>query len=493
MMRIQATAEAGGRSRVVLHDDRGAPVHMDTFKLASARARDTFVDSVAKQYPALDRSILSSELLRLADERAAAAPAAAAGHHDAALEAEARAHLASAGLVDQVEADLRAVGIAADVELALLTYLAFTSRLLERPLSLLVQGPSSTGKSWTGERVARLMPADDVLAAHHMTPKVLSRAGELTRHAVVLMGEWARDRDQGENGTATKLLRELMASDRLCSIVTNMDEGVGKLERLTAEGPVSVFASTTLPPTKVFDEDRNRFLLVHTDETPAATGAVLEHQARAYAGQVDDDVVVDRIVRRHQAMQRVLATAAEAGVVVPFAGAIQVQLPRKRPEIRRDFPKVLAGVQASALLHQANRARDERGRIVATEADYRLVHRLMGRYLVSGGPAPASLRVLGRLLAARDALPTFTRADVERLCELGRTAAAGALRDLADAGAIAVDQAGSGRDPWRWRTEPATPMRLPVLPAPELVFRPTIARDGRSDRDHAPEHRGAGR
>lgn len=464
-----------GRARVELLDADGKATHVDTLELASARARERFAESVLALYPALDAAALKGELLRLATEGADAVPAEAGEQHDAALEAEALECLASADLADQVEADLRAVGIAADVELALLTYLAFTSRLLERPLSLLVQGPSSTGKSWTGERVARLMREESVLQAQHLTPKALAYAGDLTRHAIILSGEWARDDDQGENGTRTQLQRELMASGRICSIVTNTDGGVGKLERLTAEGPVAVYASTTLPPSKVFDEDRNRFLLVHTDETAAATGAVLEHQARAYAGQGDDEAVVDRIVRRHHAMQRVLATAAEAGVVVPFAGAIQVQLPRERPEIRRDFPKVLAGVQASALLHHAQRARTESGAVVATEADYRLVYRLMSRYLVSAGPPPASLRVLKRMLDAQQALISFTRYDVERLCELGKSAAAGALKDLADAGAIVVDQVGNGPEPWRWKAVPSAALRRQVLPAPDLVFaEPTV-------------------
>jgi hypothetical protein len=474
-----------GRARVELLDADGKAAHVDTFELASARARERFAESVLDLYPATDPVALREQLLKLATDATADAGQAPGGEPaDATADAEALECLASGDLADQVEADLRAVGIAADVELALLTYLSFTSRLLARPLSMLVQGPSSTGKSWTGERVARLIPEAGVLEAQHLTPKALAYAGELTRHAVVLMGEWARDEEQVENGTRTQLLRELMASGRIRTLTTNTDGGVGKLERLTAEGPVAVYASTTLAPSKVFDEDRNRFLVVHTDETPAATGAVLEHQARAYAGQGDDDGVVDRIVRRHHAMQRVLADVAGAGVVVPFAHAIQLELPRERPEIRRDFPKVLAAVQASALLHHVQRERTDSGAIVATEADYGLVYRLMSRYLVSGGPSPAALRVLKRMRDAQHALLTFTRTDVENLCELGKSAAHGVIRELSDAGAIAVAEMGSGPAPWRWRIVPTAELRRQVLPAPDVVFGDDQADDQADDQHH---------
>ena len=466
---INARNNGKGRKIVELTDADGRVLFIDSADLASAAARDRLAARIVERFPATDAAALNDRLLELATVPASAGTDGQEDQADPALEAEALACLRAPDLVDQLEADLRAVGIAADVELALLAYLAFTSRLLDWPLSLLVQGPSSTGKSWTGERVARLMPEDAVLEAQHMTPRVLAYAGELTRHAVVLMGEWARDEDQGENGTTTKLLRELMASGRIRSIVTNTDGGVGKLERLTAEGPVAVYASTTLAPSKVFDEDRNRFLLVHTDETPAATGAILERQARDYAGQGDDDAVVDRIVRRHHAMQRVLVDL-DADVVVPYADAIQRELPRDRPEMRRDFPKVIAAVRASALLHHVQRERTEAGAVVAGAADYRLAYRLMSRYLVSGGPTPASLRVFKRMRDAQSSLLAFTRYDVERLCEIGKSAAAAAIKELLDARVIEVQEAGSGPTPWRYRVLLETGVRPQVLPAPELVF-----------------------
>jgi hypothetical protein len=52
--------------------------------------------------------------------------------------------------------------------------------------------------------------------------------------------------------------------------------------------------------------------------------------------------------------------------------------------LRRDFGTVLALVRAHALLHQANRARDAEGRIVATLTDYGVIRELVADLLAEG-------------------------------------------------------------------------------------------------------------
>jgi hypothetical protein len=117
----------------------------------------------------------------------------------------------------------------------------------------------------------------------------------------------------------------------------------------------------------------------------------------------------------------------------------------------------------------------------------------MSRYLVSGGPSPAALRVLKRMRDAQHALLTFTRTDVENLCELGKSAAHGVIRELSDAGAIAVAEMGSGPAPWRWRIVPTAELRRQVLPAPDVVFGDDQADDQHHDQvddrgDHRVQH-----
>src|SRR5262249_16728051 len=72
-------------------------------------------------------------------------------------------------------------------------YLAGVSRLLERPLAVIVQGPSSSGKSYVIAKVAELFPPEAVVLAHQMTPQALfhMEPGSL-EHRFVVAGERSR-------------------------------------------------------------------------------------------------------------------------------------------------------------------------------------------------------------------------------------------------------------------------------------------------------------
>ena len=64
----------------------------------------------------------------------------------------------NADILQAFEVALRRVGVVGEIRLAKLLYLALTSRLLDRPVSIAVKGPSSAGKSYIVESVLRFFP-----------------------------------------------------------------------------------------------------------------------------------------------------------------------------------------------------------------------------------------------------------------------------------------------------------------------------------------------
>jgi len=86
---------------------------------------------------------------------------------------EAEAPLESENLLFAVLDDIARLGVAGERGLALLVYLACTSRLLPRPLYLLISGVSASGKSFVVERVAQLMPPESVALATDATAQSL--------------------------------------------------------------------------------------------------------------------------------------------------------------------------------------------------------------------------------------------------------------------------------------------------------------------------------
>jgi len=94
----------------------------------------------------------------------------------------------------------------------------------------------------------------------------------------------------------------------------------------------------------------------------------------AQADDVEDDGTVD--FELWHAFQRWLA-CGELRVCVPFATTLVDNIPAVAVRLRRDFPMLLNLIKANALLHREQRAKDGRGRIVATLTDYGAVRELI--------------------------------------------------------------------------------------------------------------------
>ncbi len=70
--------------------------------------------------------------------------------------------LKSRDLLPWIANGIEEVGVAGERFLAMILYLVGTSRLLDKPLSAIVQGPSTSGKSHTIDCVAKLFPPEAV-------------------------------------------------------------------------------------------------------------------------------------------------------------------------------------------------------------------------------------------------------------------------------------------------------------------------------------------
>jgi hypothetical protein len=366
--------------------------------------------------------------------------------------------------MDEIHAGLKACGLACDLDAAMIVYLSMTSRLLDDPLSVFVQGPSSTGKTYIGRVVAGLMPPEEVVDVQDITPQVLYHMGDQLRHRVLLQGEWCRSDEQSENGIRTQALRQLISDKQITKLYTNTESGKPFSETATTEGPVAAYATSTLPMSKIFEEDENRFLVIHTDETEDATRRVLTRQAEAAAGiGTASEPNLERIRRRLQAAQREIRRQA-VDVVVPFAGMLGQRFPVDQPRRRRDFLKLLGLIKASALLHQQHRSRTADGGIVAQLEDYRHVHRLLTPYMVKDGPTPATLRKYAELADKLGLGESFKRVDAEAVWGLKKQRASELIRELRDARLL--EDAGAD---YTYRLTPSTSERTTFLPAPAEV------------------------
>ncbi len=103
--------------------------------------------------------------------------------------------------------ELARSGVAGESRIAKLLYLAVTSRLLERPVSVALKGPSSGGKSYVVERVLSFFPRSAYYALTAMSDRTLAYSEEPIKHRFLVIYEAA-----GMSGEfATYLMRSLLS------------------------------------------------------------------------------------------------------------------------------------------------------------------------------------------------------------------------------------------------------------------------------------------
>jgi hypothetical protein len=379
--------------KVTLRVSAGDHLHLDTLDLYQARARSAFVKAAALEL-GIAESVITGDLsaLVLALEPLQEQAIRGALQPDTTpplpllTEAEHAAGLAllrDPSLAERIVADVEAIGVVGEGTNALVGYLACVSRLLDKPLAILIQSTSAAGKSTLMDALLSLMPENERVHYSAMTGQSLFYLGEGDlKHKILAIAE--------EEGVrqAAYALKLLQSQGELTIASTGKDPTTGKLvtSEYRVEGPVMLCLTTTA--IDIDEELLNRCLVLTINETAEQTGAIHARQraSRTLAG-LQANVHADQVLTVHRAAQTLLRPLA---VVNPFAE--QLTFASDRVRLRRDHQKYLALIDAIALLHQQQRpvrTLEVNGTLVeyieVTHSDIalanRLAHAVLGRSL----------------------------------------------------------------------------------------------------------------
>jgi hypothetical protein len=355
--------------------------------------------------------------------------------------------------------ELARSGVAGEERIAKLLYLAVTSRLLERPVSVALKGPSSGGKSYLVERVLSFFPESAYYALTAMSDRTLAYSEEPIKHRFLVIYEAA-----GMSGDfQTYLMRSLLSEGKLrYETVEKTSEGI-KPRLIEREGPTGLVVTTTA--VKLHPENETRLLSLTVTDTQDQTRAVMAALAEE-AGEAAPDLAT------WHALQ-VWLECAEHRVWIPYAKNLAELIPPVAVRLRRDFGALLNLIRAHALLHQATRERDAEGRIVATIKDYAAVRELVADLVSEGIEAtvPTTVRetveAVKRLRENSKGEPV-TVAELAWELKLDRSAVSRRVRNTKDRGYLR-DLEESRRKPSRLVLGDELPDDLQILPRPEDV------------------------
>jgi DNA primase catalytic core len=385
--------------KVTLRAACGERWHLDLVDLCVARQRENFVTAAAAEMnlkPELLKRDLGKVLGKLeelqeARLRAETAPKKAEPDLPAALLEKAHAFLRDPRLWDLIPEHAALCGIAGERGNVRLGYLGAVSRLLDRPLMIIIQSSSAAGKTTLMDAILAFMPPERRIKYSAMTGQSLFyMAGADLKHKILAIVEEAGAEK------ASYALKLLQSEGELRIASTGKDPHTGRMEtqEYHVEGPVMIFLTTTA--VDIDEELQNRCLVVIVDESREQTERihVLQREARTEAG-LARKAQRDELLALHRAAQSLLRPLP---VFNPYAEKLRFLSHQLRT--RRDHEKYLLLIDSLAVLFQHQRGRKTiagREHVVATLDDIaranELAHEVLGRGL--DDMPPQTRRLLG--------------------------------------------------------------------------------------------------
>ena len=286
-------------------------------------------------------------------------------------------------LLSRILIDFNNAGVVGEESNKLVGYLACVSRLLAKPLAVMVQSSSAAGKSSLMDAILNLMPENERVQYSAMTGQSLFYMGETNlKHKILAISE-----EEGAHN-ASYALKLLQSEGEVTIASTGKDDNTGELitKEYRVEGPVMLFMTTTA--IDIDEELLNRCLVLSVNESRAQTRAIHDAQRKSRTLEgLQNKLQKSQLTQLHRHAQQLLRPLA---VINPYAD--QLTFLDDKTRTRRDHEKYLTLIDSIALLHQYQRevkSVESNGDVIEyvevmlsdIEVANKLAHEILGRTL----------------------------------------------------------------------------------------------------------------
>jgi DNA primase catalytic core len=259
---------------------------------------------------------------------------------------EALGLLKSPDIIDMIARAYDKAGVVGERNNLIAAYLAATSRMLHKPLAIIIQSTSAAGKSTLMDAILSFFPKEEQVKYSAMTGQSLYYLGESNlKHKILAIVE-----EEGAE-KASYALKLLQSEGELTIASTGKDPHSGRMEtqEYHVQGPVMIILTTT--SIDIDEELMNRCLVLTVDESREQTERIhtLQRKARTLEGL--------RMKKERSAIQTLLQNAQRLlkpiAIVNPYSDELTFTSGRTRT--RRDHEKYLTLIESVTLLHQHQR------------------------------------------------------------------------------------------------------------------------------------------
>lgn len=366
-------------------------------------------------------------------------------------------------LLVRFDSELRAMGYVGDTRAARLVFLSLVSRVLDRPISLAIKGPSSSGKSFTVETTLRFFPDSAYHALTSVSETALAYMEEPLSHRMLIIYEAAG----ASSDKANYYIRTLLSEGQIVHETVEKTASGLRSKTLVKAGPTGFITTTTM--TSLHAENETRLLSVPIADTTEQTRAVIQ--------SVLEERVIPQVDDAWKAMHEWIALQP-AAVTIPFAAQLAQRMSDKAVRMRRDVKTIQCLIKTHALLHQASRDRAVNGAVVATIEDYQAAYQLAYDLIAEGVGQAVSATVRETVEAVRQHLQhspdgVMLKTILEDL-GLDKSATSRRVKTALAAGYLVNLEEKRGK-PMRLVLGDPLPEDAPVIPHPDLLHGCTVA------------------
>jgi len=296
-------------------------------------------------------------------------------------------------ILSEVYAMQQRDGLVGEEVCAKIMQLVAVTRHKGQPMSAIVNGESSGGKSYLLKQTAKTLPDDALYVLQSVSDKALAYIGENTlTNKFLLIYELGGLGKEGESGI--EMIKQLLTEGR---IDRQIAEGTGKGvrgRRVYTEGPTGLWTTTT--KNVVDAELQNRALTLAIDESPAQTERIIKSRKnRKKRAPVDFTPI--------KALHTWLS-GQSGNVDIPFEDVIADGVDARAVRMRRFYDYIMELVEAHALLHRATREVDADGYVIAKPEDYAAVYGLVKDIVSEAAEVSVSFNQRQTVRAARTVL-----------------------------------------------------------------------------------------
>ena len=273
-------------------------------------------------------------------------------------------------IIDELSGALKKLPLYGLDEQAHLLYLSHFSRLLRKPVSILIKGQSSSGKSHLMSTVGKFLDKKDYLFFSGMSEKAFINSKIDYNEKTLMLGEYAAIKSQ----EGDSFLRQALTDQKVNRLVS-WKQSDGNPEAIEQEiiAKFNIFMTTT--EQSIHLEDENRYLAFSIPNDPQYIQGVNEIQADYLNGEITEVVDFDYWHKKSEWFKENIKPVK----INYMKDIIATCSNQNQSRLTRDIQKIFSLIEVIAIFSQEDKEKDHKGNILSDINDYRLVYNIINK------------------------------------------------------------------------------------------------------------------